>query len=270
MSTNDRPYSRHYHELVDDPKFEAVFPDDHHYACWSRLLMLADQAWPASASLPATARKSSVRVLSEVGLIDLLPGGRFRMHGLQAEREQRSHLASHAATARWRTAERNADSTAERNAPVPDARMPRRDENRRDETSIARAREGLDIPDDVATSWEGNSGRTVLASGAFAAGILSDLCRRHTATAVITALVTARDAFDHVPSTQQLAAQARNLLDPLPSSRTNGQDDAAAREAAEIAAGRKRVEATLAKTHEFGAHAAEPNPRCPSCVAVAS
>ena len=61
---SDRPYSRHYHELVDDAKFADIYPDDHHYACWSRLLMLADQAWPASAHIPATARKASVAKLA--------------------------------------------------------------------------------------------------------------------------------------------------------------------------------------------------------------
>ena len=130
----DRPYSRHYHELVDDPKFTDVYPDDRHYACWSRLLMLADQAWPASAHLPATARKASVAKLAEVGLIDLLPDGRFRMHGLQAERERRSLSASHAASQRWRNADRTtpgiASGNAARNASVPGQQMPRRDETR--------------------------------------------------------------------------------------------------------------------------------------------
>lgn len=96
-----RPYSRHYWELVDDEKFDEIYPDDHHYATWSRLLMLADQAWPASAHLPASARRASVQKLSEVGLIELLPGGRFRMHGLQKEREQRHEHAKTASNARW-------------------------------------------------------------------------------------------------------------------------------------------------------------------------
>lgn len=131
---SDRPYSRHYHELVDDPKFEDIYPDDHHYACWSRLLMLAEQAWPASAHLPATARKASVAKLAEVGLIDLLPDGRFRMHGLQAERERRSIAASKAANRRW-AAERNAAGNADRTAGADIAGMPRRDETRQEETN---------------------------------------------------------------------------------------------------------------------------------------
>lgn len=127
----DRPYSRHYHELVDDPKFTDVYPDDRHYACWSRLLMLADQAWPASAHLPATARKASVAKLAEVGLVDLLPDGRFRMHGLQAERERRAEQARTASNARW-----NARSNAASNAGAVGHQMPRRDETRRDEQRV--------------------------------------------------------------------------------------------------------------------------------------
>lgn len=131
---SDRPYSRHYHELVDDAKFADIYPDDHHYACWSRLLMLADQAWPASAHIPATARKASVAKLAEVGLIDLLPDGRFRMHGLQTERERRSIAASKAATRRW-AAERNAAGNADRTAGADITAMPRRDETRQEETN---------------------------------------------------------------------------------------------------------------------------------------
>lgn len=128
----DRPYSRHYHELVDDPKFAEVYPDDHHYATWSRLLMVADQAWPASAHLPASARRASVSKLAAVGLIDLLPDGRFRMHGLQKEREVREAHARKAAAARW-----NARSTAPSNAGAVGHDMPRRDETSKDETRRA-------------------------------------------------------------------------------------------------------------------------------------
>lgn len=146
----ERPYSRHYHELVDDPKFREVYPDDRHYACWSRLLMLADQAWPASAPIPASARAASVRKLADVGLIDLLPSGRFRMHGLDAERRVRSQSAKDAADARWesvRNADGNADGNAERNATASDVRMPRRDETSRDEKRRAKGERDVVVHD---------------------------------------------------------------------------------------------------------------------------
>lgn len=105
-----RPFSRHYWDLVDDERFDEIYPDDHHYATWSRLLMLADQAWPASGHLPATARKASVTKLAAKGLIELLSGGRFRVTGLDKGRAERAEHAQAAADARWSS--RNAQSIA--------------------------------------------------------------------------------------------------------------------------------------------------------------
>lgn len=124
MTKERDPYSRHYWRLVDDDKFKEVYPDDHHFATWSRLLMLADQAWPASAHLPASARRMSVKKLADVGLIVLLPGGRFRMKGTNAERARRSQLAKDAADIRWGNADRSADGNAERTATADPPGMP--------------------------------------------------------------------------------------------------------------------------------------------------
>jgi len=87
------PYSRVYWAIVDDPKFAAIYDDDRHLATWLRLLMAADGLWPASCPIPATARKSGLVALTEAGLIDVLPGGRFRIHGLDAERGRRRDAA---------------------------------------------------------------------------------------------------------------------------------------------------------------------------------
>jgi uncharacterized protein YbdZ (MbtH family) len=86
------PYSRVYWAVVDDPKFATIYGDDHHLATWLRLLMAADALWPASCSLPANARKASVKALSDAGLIDILPFG-FRVRGLDAERGRRREAA---------------------------------------------------------------------------------------------------------------------------------------------------------------------------------
>lgn len=88
------PYSRVYWSIVDDPKFAAVYDDDRHLSSWLRLLIAADAIWPASPTLPVTARKSSVAVLVDAGLIDLLPGHRYRIHGLDAERNKRKESAT--------------------------------------------------------------------------------------------------------------------------------------------------------------------------------
>lgn len=83
------PYSRVYWSIVDDSKFESIYDDDHHLAAWLRLLLIADQAHPASAHLPANVLRRSVRALAEVGLIDI-SGQRYRVHGLDAERSRRA------------------------------------------------------------------------------------------------------------------------------------------------------------------------------------
>lgn len=103
---SEDPYSRLYWRLVDDPKFAEIYSEDHHFATWLRLLMIADQAYPATAHLPALARKASVARLAEAGLIDLLPNGRFRLHGLASEREKRAQSGRNAAAVRWHN-ERN-------------------------------------------------------------------------------------------------------------------------------------------------------------------
>lgn len=136
-----RPFSRHFWDLVDDERFADVFPDDHHYATWSRLLMLADQAWPASAHLPASARKASVAKLAAVGLISILPGGRFRVTGLDKAREERAVRAQRAADARW-NATSNADSNASRTTTVMPRREEKRKEEKRKEEEVARPSSG--------------------------------------------------------------------------------------------------------------------------------
>lgn len=86
-------YSRVYWSIIDDPKFATVYDDDHRLATWLRLLLAADQAWPASANLPFGVRKASVAVLCSVGLIDVT-GTRYRVRGLDAERQRRKEWAT--------------------------------------------------------------------------------------------------------------------------------------------------------------------------------
>jgi hypothetical protein len=125
--TERAPYSRVYWEIVDDPKFETVYDNDHALALWLRLLLAADQAHPASGTLPAGSRKSAVVVLVEARLITVT-GSRFRIVGLDAERGKRTETARNASASRWHT-----DRIKDPNA----SGMPRQDETRRglDETS---------------------------------------------------------------------------------------------------------------------------------------
>ena len=107
MTKPTDPYSRVYWRIVDDERFERIYADDHHLAAWLRLLLGADQSWPASAPLPSAVRRSSVTALVSCGLVELRQPGFYRVHGLDAERGRRASTASVAADARWRPS--NAD-----------------------------------------------------------------------------------------------------------------------------------------------------------------
>lgn len=91
------PYSRVYWRAIDDPKFAHVWDDDHALAAWLRLLVAADMAWPASATLYHGIRKSALKALTDAGLVDMQTGGRYRIHGLDKERNARSDAARRAA-----------------------------------------------------------------------------------------------------------------------------------------------------------------------------
>ena len=114
------PYSRIYHSIVDDPKFERVYENDHALATWLRMLLVADAMYPVSAPMPH--RNPSVRLLIDCGLIVPQSLNRYAVKGLRAEREHRSDAARNAAAMRWQS-KGNADA------------MPRRDETRQEEKS---------------------------------------------------------------------------------------------------------------------------------------
>lgn len=125
-------YSRVYWSIIDDPKFETIYDHDAHLAAWLRLLIIADQAWPAPAHLPRGVRETSVKALTKAGLIEIQAGDRYRIHGLNAERARRRADAERIRGARN---ERDAMSGAQSRA-VGETRI---DEVRRD-----KERRGLD------------------------------------------------------------------------------------------------------------------------------
>ena len=144
MPKTDRPYSRVYWEALDDPKFVKVWDDDHNLAAWLRLLVAADMAWPASAHLYHGCRRASLKVLCEVGLVDMQNGSRYRIHGLDKERTIRSETSREAANIRHHGTAAgfppHTDAEYARNAPAvrPQSvgnaeRMPSQDEQRQDE-----------------------------------------------------------------------------------------------------------------------------------------
>lgn len=98
---DDGKYVRVYYRVTDDPKFETIYGDDHHLATWVRLLLVADGIWPVSPPIPRTARRASMTALVAAGLVDLMPQDCYRIHGLDAERDMRSHSGRNAAAKRW-------------------------------------------------------------------------------------------------------------------------------------------------------------------------
>ncbi len=87
------PYSRIYHSIIDDAKFATIYDDDRRLATWLRLLIVAEQAYPASGNIPTGTHRASLSALVDAGLLDLGAGSRFRVHGLDDERTWRSDAA---------------------------------------------------------------------------------------------------------------------------------------------------------------------------------
>jgi hypothetical protein len=116
----DRPYSRVYHEIMDDPAFERVYSNPSALGTWLQMLLTADAMYPTSA--PMTSRNPTVRLLIEVGLVIEKPGNRYSIRGLEAERERRSAIGRNAAAVRY---QRERSATA----------VPRRDETSKDKPS---------------------------------------------------------------------------------------------------------------------------------------
>jgi hypothetical protein len=145
------PYSRVYWSVLEDDKFDGIREDCRHLGTWTLLLVLADMAWPAPAYLPQTASKPSVTALVTAGLVDVLGGGRFRIHGLDAERGRRSESARVAGLASGRSRTTGTDSERSLNGrsrtvePTGTERgtenQPRRD---KDETSLDETRQDED------------------------------------------------------------------------------------------------------------------------------
>jgi hypothetical protein len=116
MTAQSDPYVRVYYRIIDDPKFESVFEDDRALATWLRLLLTADATYPAPAPMPIGSDRKAVQKLVDVELVDLLPNHRYRMHGLAAEREQRSEHGRKAALARHGQNTSNARAMHEQSA----------------------------------------------------------------------------------------------------------------------------------------------------------
>lgn len=121
MSRPQRKYARFYY---DDfiREYPAIYADDAAFACWMRLLTLAEKVWPTLPELPRHVKAAPLRKLTDAGLI-AVDGIGYRVRGLDAERGRRSGAGRAGADARWGS-DGNADRTADGNANA----VPRLDE----------------------------------------------------------------------------------------------------------------------------------------------
>lgn len=243
--SEQRAYCRVYWSIVDDPKFVEVYDSDTALATWLRLLIIADQAWPASASLPASAKRRVVELLVRVGLVDTLPGWRYRIHGLDAERNRRADSARKGAAVRWQS---------ERIATAPDVRMPSRAEPSQAENEPSQA-----VATDPADDYWNLTGKYPTDK---VLGWLDDMAAEFGA-ATVGRHLAARVVEDRTASTlmgrvqDSLRREARQL--------DKREQDA---ERARVAANRppKGVNVSvLMARHNHGAHADDPDDNCPSC-----
>ncbi len=99
---------RVYYSVIDDPRFASVYHDARNFGTWTQLLLVADAMWPAAAPVPAYVNKAALKGLVEAGLVEVFPHQHFRIHGLDAERANRSEQGrlGGLASARSRAVER--------------------------------------------------------------------------------------------------------------------------------------------------------------------
>jgi hypothetical protein len=91
--SEDRKYVRIYYSINDDPKFDTIRNHEVRFYTWVRLLMAADAVWPSSADLPRWVKRLPLLALVDAGLVELLPGERFRIKGMNDERGRRAEAA---------------------------------------------------------------------------------------------------------------------------------------------------------------------------------
>ena len=249
-------YVRVYYSIVDDERFAGVY-DTPLLATWLRLLMVADAMWPATAYLPATERRASVQVLVDRGLVELLGNGRFRIHGLDAERGRRSESAAVGGRARQRAlSERSANA-------VPTLSL--------DETSRAKQSKSTDasLSDDRRADLDAWLAVKFRIPTEGQRRFLDTYCRVFDVTGPDRAaqLIYANSADPIAALKADLAAfQAKRIAEARAAERPKPRH--------RPSPGLTGVNAEIAKLvfandHESGRHAGEPDPACHLCEATA-
>jgi hypothetical protein len=200
-----------YHSIVDDPKFGAIYDDDRRLATWLRLLIVAEQAHPASAYIPIGTNRAAIAALVDAGLIDLGTGSRYRIHGLDAERRRRTDAARVGGLASGRS--RSVEQPLNERSTKTNLDETSIDKTRQDETSIVR--EGLPNLDHGAIrALEQRTGRTWGQAGEKQLTEYDRLIEDHGLEKVLSAMD--RLMTDGKPMTaRQLVWGAMKLLEPM-------------------------------------------------------
>lgn len=244
--TASGPYSRIYHSVKDDERFAHVYPCDECWSLWSRLLIEADAAYPSPAPIPRSARKRPLAQLVKDGLVELLPHDLYRIHGMKAERDQRSESGRSGGIASGRS--RAPKAIVERTPQQPLNGQPernereetRRDEKNKTETSSAR----LEVVDGLGTEdaewpvmvWLANQKAFIEPNGGRLHQRVSRLVDKHGAQKVIRTMAELGEGLE----ANQYVLGADNALNPIPSARRLSPAEQKAQEIADARAAAQR------------------------------
>jgi hypothetical protein len=266
-------YSRVYWSIVDDSKFVNVYDSDANLAAWLRLLLIADQAHPASAHLPSNVRRAAVTALAEAELIDLLPGSRYRVHGLDAERERRRIAATSRGPKGFgpdtgpRPSGYHSGTERSPNGPGTTGLSRGRDETSQDEPNARATNDPWDAPEMEAMQWLARHGCDVRPGNGYHQKLITAV-ERHGINAVVGALDRMAQAGVPNGDVKGLLFGAIDMLDKQarPSLVALEKED---RAADDRAARQRRLDATQVRLHETGGHELEPSRACPRCKEMA-
>jgi hypothetical protein len=124
---SDEPYARAYYAKFAS-EHPDIYSDDALYGLWSRLRDIADSAYPSLPHIPYGTHRRRLDVLVKAELVYLEAGHRYRLRGLDKERQRRAEAGQRGARARW---ERNANAMrthSDRNAGADVGPLPSRAE----------------------------------------------------------------------------------------------------------------------------------------------
>ncbi len=223
---DDRKYSRVYHDAPIDPRFEGVWASDAALALWLRLLVVADGTWPAPAPIPRSAKASPLAKLVAAGLVDLVSGDLYRVHGMNAERTRRAASArvGGVASGRSRAVQRSfnerSQSVERANRTTLNLDETSRDETSRDETSrdetrrdeTARAPDPWDDAEGEAVTWLAKHGVVMQPSSGYYRHVVT-MVEAHGINAVIGMFDRLASAGTKLGDVKGYVFGARDALD---------------------------------------------------------